>query len=60
MQQVANGAGVALLGGLYFVAQPAIGDGGAFTVCLLGSVIALLASAILLARMSRITARVAA
>jgi len=53
VQQVANGAGVALIGGLYFAVQPMAGDIGALLVSLLDAVISLLASAVLLARMSR-------
>lgn len=54
VQQVANAAGVALIGGLYFAVQPMAGDSGALLVSLLDAVIALLVSAVLLARMSRI------
>ena len=60
VQQVANGAGVALIGGLYFAVQPTAGDTGALVVCLLDAVIALVATAVLLARMSRIASRVVA
>ena len=60
VQQVANGAGVAMIGGLYFAVQPTTGDAGALLVCLLDAIIALLASAVLLARMSRTAARVVA
>jgi hypothetical protein len=58
VQQIANGAGVALIGGLYFAVQPMVGDTGALLVSLLDAVIALLATAILLTRMARVTRRV--
>ncbi|HEY0182145.1 MAG TPA: MFS transporter [Rhodopila sp.] len=60
VQQIANGAGVALIGGLYFAVQPLAGDTAALLVSLLDAVIALLATAVLLARMSRTARRVAA
>ena len=60
IQQIANGAGVALIGGLYFTVQPTLGDTGALLVSLLDAVIALLATAILLAHMSRTTCRITA
>jgi hypothetical protein len=53
VQQIANGIGVALIGGLYFAVQPAEGDTSALLVSLLDAVIAILAAAMLLARMSR-------
>jgi EmrB/QacA subfamily drug resistance transporter len=53
MQQVANGAGVALIGGMYFAVQPMAGDVGALLVSLLDATIALVATAILLSRMGR-------
>ncbi len=57
MQQTANGAGVALIGGLYFAVQPSAGDAGALLVSLVDAVVALLATATLLGRLSRATAR---
>jgi hypothetical protein len=60
VQQVANGVGVALIGGLYFTVQPMVGDTGALLVSLLDAVIALLATAVLLGRMIRVTRRVVA
>lgn len=53
VQQVANGVGVALIGGLYFAVQPTPGDTGALLVSVLDAAIALLATAVLLARMGR-------
>ena len=41
MQQVANGAGVALIGGLYFAVQPVAGDAGALLVSLVDAALAL-------------------
>jgi hypothetical protein len=51
---------VALIGGLYFAVQPMAGDIGALLVSLLDAVISLLASAVLLARMSRSARQVVA
>jgi MFS family permease len=59
VQQVANGIGVALIGGLYFAVQPTVGDTGALLVSLLDAVIALLATAVLLARMDRLARHMA-
>ena len=53
MQQVANGAGVALIGGMYFAAQPIAGDVGALLVSLMDAAVALIAAAVLLGRMGR-------
>jgi MFS family permease len=58
VQQVANGVGVALIGGLYFAVQPAVGDTGALLVSLLDAVVALLATAVLLTRMSRLACQI--
>lgn len=52
VQQVANGAGVALIGGLYFAVQPVAGDTGALIVSLLDAAISLLATAVVLGRMA--------
>jgi EmrB/QacA subfamily drug resistance transporter len=60
VQQIANGAGVALIGGLYFAVQPTVGDTGALLVSLLDAVIALLATTVLLARMGRVATKIMA
>jgi MFS family permease len=56
VQQVANAAGVAVIGGVYFTIQPIAGDTGALLAALLNAVLALLATAVLLRRMSRLVA----
>jgi hypothetical protein len=56
VQQVANAAGVAVIGGVYFAVQPIAGDTGALLAALLNAVLALLATAVLLRRMSRLVA----
>ena len=53
VQQIANGAGVALIGGLYFAVLPQLGDNGALLVCLVDAALAVSATAVLLGRMSR-------
>lgn len=53
VQQIANGAGVALIGGLYFSVQPTVGDTAALIVSLVDAVIALIAAAVLLGRMNK-------
>jgi hypothetical protein len=60
VQQLANGAGVALIGGLYFAVQPTAGDTGALSISLLDAVIALLATTVLLARMGRVATKIMA
>jgi MFS family permease len=52
VQQIANGAGVAMIGGVYFAVQPLAGDTGALLVSLLDAVFALMATAVLLKRMA--------
>ncbi|MDR3528950.1 MAG: MFS transporter [Rhodopila sp.] len=60
VQQIANGAGVALIGGLYLAVQPIWGDTGAMLASLLNAVIVILATAALLRRMGRVTSPAAA
>ncbi|HEY0421753.1 MAG TPA: MFS transporter [Rhodopila sp.] len=60
VQQAANAAGVAVIGGLYFAVQPMVGDTGALLASLLDAVIALLATTALLRCMGRVALRVAA
>jgi hypothetical protein len=56
VQQVANGAGVALIGGVYLAAQPMVGDAGALVAALFDATLALLLTAVLLQRMGRLVA----
>ena len=60
VQQAANAAGVAIIGGLYFAVQPIVGDAGALLASLLDAVIALLATIGLLKSMGRVALRIAA
>lgn len=53
VQQIANGSGVALIGGVYFAVQPMAGPTGALIASLADAVLALLATALLLRRLSR-------
>ncbi|MEA2742434.1 MAG: hypothetical protein QOG25_805 [Acetobacteraceae bacterium] len=56
VQQVANGAGVALIGGVYLAAQPVVGDAGALVAALFDATLALLVTAVLLRRRGRLVA----
>jgi MFS family permease len=60
VQQTANAAGVAVIGGLYFVVQPIVGNSGALLASLVVAVIALLATATLLGRMNSLVGKVPA